>query len=476
MHAAVIGGSLGGLSAAVVLRDRGFDVDVYERSDSTLKSRGAGIVLHEATTRYLIEKGVVELDDISAFSRRTRYIDARGDTVHDFAITYRFSSWSSLYRALLSCFDRDHYHLGHNFVSFSDEGTQVRARFEQGLELDCDLLVCADGISSTARSTLLPQVVPVYSGYVGWRGTVSEEELTPETLAAPVRDDPLLRTPPDGHMLAYPIPNVDGTLSQGQRLINFIWYRNVAAGEDLEALMTDRSGVLRSISMPPGSARDEFVDELRSAAEKRLPPIFRELVARTRKPFIQQVLDVEVPRMTFGRTCLIGDAAFTARPPPRGGHGQGRGRRLEPGAVCRRREVRSSNGSGCLGKAAPASRLGAGRARQRHGATLTVRKPLRTGRPLAGVWTLPARRLAPTRGECGLDVDCRAAPIEASPGSARGPGFAAESSPILWNHVRPRMTSSTRSGSRWNSLEILSTTRSRTSLEAVGRCAALTGS
>ena len=318
MHAAVIGGSLGGLSAAVVLRDRGFDVDVYERSDSTLKSRGAGIVLHEATTRYLIEKGVVELDDISAFSRRTRYIDARGDTVHDFAITYRFSSWSSLYRALLSCFDRDHYHLGHNLVSFSDEGTQVRARFEQGLELDCDLLVCADGISSTARSTLLPQVVPVYSGYVGWRGTVSEEELTPETLAA-LYETILYCVLSDGHMLAYPIPNVDGTLSQGQRLINFIWYRNVAAGEDLEALMTDRSGVLRSISMPPGSARDEFVDELRSAAEKRLPPIFRELVTRTREPFIQQVLDVEVPRMTFGRTCLIGDAAFTARPHPAAG-------------------------------------------------------------------------------------------------------------------------------------------------------------
>lgn len=318
LRAAVIGGSLGGLSAAVILRDRGFDVDVYERSDSKLKSRGAGIVLHEATTRYLIEKGLVALDDISAYSQRTRYIDTRGVTVHDFAITYRFSSWNSLYRALLSCFDLDRYHLGRNYVSHSDRVEKVCASFERAPDVDCDLLVCADGIASTARSILLPQVVPEYAGYVGWRGTVAEEELTPETFAA-LFETIIYCVLPDGHMLAYPIPNLDGALSRGKRLINFIWYRNVGVGEDLDALMTDRTNSLRSISVPPGSVRDAFVQELRSAAEEQLPPIFRELVTKVREPFIQQVLDVEVPRMAFGRTCLIGDAAFTARPHPAAG-------------------------------------------------------------------------------------------------------------------------------------------------------------
>ncbi|MDT5412780.1 MAG: 2,6-dihydroxypyridine 3-monooxygenase, partial [Mycobacterium sp.] len=42
-RAVVVGGSLGGLTAALVLRDRGWDVDVLERSAVPLEGRGAGI-------------------------------------------------------------------------------------------------------------------------------------------------------------------------------------------------------------------------------------------------------------------------------------------------------------------------------------------------------------------------------------------------------------------------------------------------
>jgi 2,6-dihydroxypyridine 3-monooxygenase len=45
-----------------------------------------------------------------------------------------------------------------------------------------------------------------------------------------------------------------------------------------------------------------------------LSPPFTEMIARTTGPFVQVVFDLEVPRMAVGRTCLIGDAAFTARP------------------------------------------------------------------------------------------------------------------------------------------------------------------
>jgi 2,6-dihydroxypyridine 3-monooxygenase len=38
------------------------------------------------------------------------------------------------------------------------------------------------------------------------------------------------------------------------------------------------------------------------------------MVIKTARPFVQAVVDVEVPRMAFGRICLIGDAAFTLRP------------------------------------------------------------------------------------------------------------------------------------------------------------------
>ena len=55
-RALVVGGSLGGLTAALVLRDKGWDVDVLERSAVPLQGRGAGIVAHPTTVRYLVER------------------------------------------------------------------------------------------------------------------------------------------------------------------------------------------------------------------------------------------------------------------------------------------------------------------------------------------------------------------------------------------------------------------------------------
>jgi len=99
----------------------------------------------------------------------------------------------------------------------------------------------------------------------------------------------------------------------GRRLVNFVWYRNVSEGWELDDLMTDREGVRRDTSLPPGAVRERFVDQLREDAED-LPPQLAEVVVNTPEPFVQPIVDVEVPRMAFGRVCLIGDAAFVARP------------------------------------------------------------------------------------------------------------------------------------------------------------------
>ena len=52
-YAVVVGGSIGGLFAAALLRRKGWDVDVYERSDVELNGRGAGIVSHPELLRIL---------------------------------------------------------------------------------------------------------------------------------------------------------------------------------------------------------------------------------------------------------------------------------------------------------------------------------------------------------------------------------------------------------------------------------------
>src|SRR5438105_1066649 len=313
MRAVVIGGSVGGLTAALVLRDLGWDVHVFERSASTLTGRGAGIVVQPATVRYFLEKRVVELDGVSTSVRCLQYLRRDGRLAHEEPWSYRFTAWNTLYRTLLGCLEPERYRLGEALVGFHQDAREVCVRLSSGRRPLCDLLVCADGASSTARGLLLPRARPVYAGYVGWRGTVPEAELSTAFLPS-AWEAILYHLMPDSHILAYPIPAVDGSVELGRRLVNFVWYRNVMEGPELEQLMTDREGVRRDTSMPPGAVRERFVTELRRGAEDLLPPVLAEVVVKTPEPFVQPIVDVEVPRMAFGRACLLGDAAFVARP------------------------------------------------------------------------------------------------------------------------------------------------------------------
>jgi 2,6-dihydroxypyridine 3-monooxygenase len=313
MRAVVIGGSVGGLTAALVLRDLGWDVRVFERSASTLTSRGAGIVVQPATVRYFLENDVVELDRVSTSVRCLRYLERGGKLAREEPWSYRFTSWNTLYRTLLGCMEADRYHLGEALVGFDQDASEVCVRLSSGRQHLCDLLVCADGASSTARGLLLPDIRPTYAGYVGWRGTVAEGDLSGGCLPD-AWEAILYHLMSSSHILAYPIPAVDGSVEVGKRLINFVWYRNVAEGSELDDLMTDRDGVRRDTSLPPGAVRRRFVRDLRKDAQDLLPPALAEVVVSTPEPFVQPIVDVEVPRMAFERACLLGDAAFVARP------------------------------------------------------------------------------------------------------------------------------------------------------------------
>ena len=78
MRAAVVGGSLGGLHAALLLHDLGVEVDVYERSPAELVQRGAGIGFLPESARYLVERAGVALDRISIATAHIRYLDRAG--------------------------------------------------------------------------------------------------------------------------------------------------------------------------------------------------------------------------------------------------------------------------------------------------------------------------------------------------------------------------------------------------------------
>jgi len=309
----VMGGSLGGLTAALVLRDAGCEVRVFERSSSALQARGAGIAALDATLRYLVERGGHRPEDVCSSTGWIRFFNRDGSLRHEQRHRYRFSSWNTIYRSLLSLLETERYLLGHEVVAFGQDADTVSVTLADGAQAETDLLVCADGVGSAARARLIPGAAPSYAGYVAWRGTLPERSLSPSARKA--FDDAInYQVLADSHILVYPIPGLNGSLAQGDRLINMVWYINVAAGEDLDRLMTGRDGIRRAVSLPPGAATDEAVAGMRRAAEQVFAAPIAEVVTGVAKPFVQAVYDIDVPRMALGRACLIGDAAFAVRP------------------------------------------------------------------------------------------------------------------------------------------------------------------
>ena len=312
-HVGVVGGSIGGLTAALVLRDLGCEVDVFERSGTALEARGAGIGLHPMTTRYFAESSELDTAMVEIELPWLQFLSASGERIYQERMNYRFSSWNTIYRGLARCFDDSRYHLGGDVAWFHQDDRGVTIRLTDGAAHTFDMLVCADGISSQARARLLPGARAQYAGYVAWRATVPESKLSPASFEA-FRDAITYSLLPSGHVLVYPIPSVDGALAPGRRLANLVWYHNYEEGDALDDLMTDCFGQRQELSLPPGTVRAEHVAWTKAFADAHMAPAIAEILHRTPEPFVQVIHDIDVQRMAFGRIALIGDAAFAVRP------------------------------------------------------------------------------------------------------------------------------------------------------------------
>lgn len=72
-------------------------------------------------------------------------------------------------------------------------------------------------------------------------------------------------------------------------LVNRLWYRNVPLGERPTQLLTDRHGLVRDVSLPPGAVTPPVITQLRVDGAMALPPLLAELVARTEQPLFTSV-------------------------------------------------------------------------------------------------------------------------------------------------------------------------------------------
>jgi len=179
-----------------------------------------------------------------------------------------------------------------------------------------DIVVGADGGSSTVRRLLRSDVERKYVGYVAWRGTVPETELSDAAREVLVERCTFYHTT-GIQILGYIIPGHDGTLEKGKRLFNWVWYVNYEDGSaELEELMTDVHGKRHALTLPVGTMQPKAWDRMKQYAAEILPPQFAEAVGKTQQPFIQAITDVFTPQNCFmgGKVLLVGDALAGFRP------------------------------------------------------------------------------------------------------------------------------------------------------------------
>ncbi|BAZ66543.1 MAG: FAD binding domain-containing protein [Pelatocladus maniniholoensis HA4357-MV3] len=312
-HAIIIGGSLGGLFAGLMLRSIGWDVDIYERSAHTLDSRGGGIVLQPDVIEAFQRAGVSHKASLGVVAHERYYLNPDGSIAQRMPMRQTLTSWNLLYSSMRRHFPSQHYHQGKLLTNIQQNGEQVMAIFADGTRKIGDLLIGADGPNSTVRQLFLPDAHYDYAGYVAYRGLVNEADLEQDA-AALFTERFVFYQFPNSHILQYVIPGENESLVPGERRFNWVWYVNYNELTELPRILTDKEGRHRDYSIPPRMLASSVEEQMRVYADTVLAPPFRKLVAATQEPFVQAILDLGIPQMSFERVALVGDAAFIPRP------------------------------------------------------------------------------------------------------------------------------------------------------------------
>lgn len=311
-RAIVIGGSLGGLFAGLMLRSIGWQVNIYERSAHNLDSRGGGVVLQPDVVEAFQRAGI-DTQALGVVAHERYYLNSDGSIAQPMPMRQMLTSWNLLYGSMRRHFPVEHYHVGKQLSGIQQAAEQVTATFTDGTRDTADLLIGADGPNSTVRHQFLPDVHYQYAGYVAYRGLVNEADLEAEA-ATLFTERFVFYQFPNSHILEYVIPGENESLEPGLRRFNWVWYVNYDEATELPRVLTDKNGRQRDYSIPPGLLAPDVEQEMRSYANAVLAPPFQKLVRATQEAFVQAILDLGVPQMTFGRVALIGDAAFIPRP------------------------------------------------------------------------------------------------------------------------------------------------------------------
>lgn len=312
-RALIVGGSVGGLFAGHLLRAQGWDVTVFERSGGALADRGASIGTRDELFQIMRRIGLA-LDPSAGISVTGRIcLDRSGAIIAERSTSSVTSAWDRVYRPLRAAFPDALYRDGMRVERIEQDGDRVTALLADGTREEGALLIAADGIHSTIRAQLIPEVAPRYAGYVAWRGVIEESEMTAAEHA--LLFGRMCFALPEGELLlSLAMPGRDADTRPGRRRYYWIWFRPADEARALPALCTDETGRRHGSSIPPHLVRAEVLRDLRETAAASFAPPLAAIIRRTRQPYPHGIFDVETPRMVFGRAMLLGDSAFVARP------------------------------------------------------------------------------------------------------------------------------------------------------------------